>query len=93
MTNSEGLMNLQWSLSQMKLKKVSVGVYHEMIWIPCKKVIWLMDIENRERGRIMEGLGVAFANNSTNGNISALHDEIEGVGMGSFFLDGVRSRL
>ena len=61
--------------------------------IPCKKVIRLVDIKSGEWRGIMEGLDIAFANNSTNGNISTLHDEIEGVGVGSFLLDSMRSRL
>lgn len=65
----------------------------EMFRIPCKKVIGLMNIENREGVGIMEGLDIAFADNSTNGNISTLHDEIEGVGVGSLLLDCMRSRL
>ena len=52
-----------------------------------------MDIEGREGRDIMEGLYIALANNSTNGDISALHDEIEGVGVSSLLLDSMRSRL
>jgi hypothetical protein len=61
--------------------------------LPCKKVIGLVDIESGERRGIMERLDIAFADNGTNGNISTLHDEIEGVGVGSFLLDSMRPRL
>ena len=64
-----------------------------MFRIPCEKVIGLVDIKGRERRGIMEGLDIAFANNSTNWDISTLHDEIEGVGVGSLLLDCMRSRL
>ena len=61
--------------------------------IPCKEVIGLIDIKGGEGGGIMEGMDVAFANNGTNGNISTLHNEIEGVRVGSFLLDCMRSWL
>ena len=61
--------------------------------IPCKKVIGLVYIKSGERRGIMEGLDIAFADNGTNWNISTLHDEIEGVGVGSFLLDSMGSRL
>ena len=41
----------------------------------------------------MEGVNVAFADNSTNWNVSTLHNEIEGVGVSSFLLDCMRSWL
>lgn len=61
--------------------------------IPCKKVIGLVDIESGEGRGIMEGLDIAFADDGTNWNISTLHDEIKGVGVCSFLLDSMRSRL
>lgn len=66
-----------------------VGVFS----IPCEEVIRLIDIKGREGRGIMEGVDVAFANNSTNGNVNTLHNKIEGVGVGSFFLDCMRSWL
>ena len=87
-------MNLQWSLSQIKLRiGWLIQNLVEIIEIPCKKIIGLMDIKGRESRGIVEGLDIAFANNSTNGNISTLHNEIEGIGVGSFLLDSMRSRL
>lgn len=64
-----------------------------MLRIPCEKVIGLVNIKGREGKGIMEGLDIALADNSTNGNISTLHNEIEGVGVGCFLLDSLRSRL
>ena len=64
-----------------------------MTKIPCEKVIGLIDVKGREGRGIMEGLDITLANNSTNRNISTLHNEIEGVGVGSFLLDCMRSRL
>jgi len=61
--------------------------------IPCEKIIGLVNIKGREGKGIMEGLDVASADNSTNGNISTLCNEIEGVGVGSLLLDCMRSRL
>ena len=87
-------MNLQWSLSQIKLRiGWLIQNLVEIIEIPCKKIIGLMDIKGRESRGIVEGLDIAFANNSANGNISTLHNEIEGIGVGSFLLDSMRSRL
>ena len=86
-------MNLQWSLSQIKLRiDWSTQNIVEIIEIPCKKIIGLVNIKSRESRGTMEGLDIAFADNSTNGNISALHDKIEGIGVGSFLLDSMRSR-
>ena len=65
----------------------------EIFGIPCEKIIGLMDVKSWESRGIMEGLDIAFADNSTNSNISTLHNEIEGVGVGSFLLDSMRSRL
>ena len=73
-------------------KLINVRRVMERFVIPCEEVIWLVDIEVREGGEIMEGLDIAFADNSTNGNISTLHNEIEGVGMSSFLLDSMGSR-
>ena len=64
-----------------------------MFRIPCEEVIGLVDIKGREGRGIMKGVDVAFANNGTNGNVSTLHNKIEGVGVGSFLLDCVRSWL
>jgi hypothetical protein len=64
-----------------------------MIKIPCEKVIRLVDVEGGEGRGIMEVLNIAFADNSTNVDISTLHNKIEGVGVGSLLLDSVRSRL
>ena len=69
--------------------KCIVGIFG----IPCEKIIGLVNIEGRERSGIMKGLDIAFADNSTNGNISAIHNEIEGVRVSSLSLNGVRSRL
>jgi hypothetical protein len=52
--------------------------------IPCEKIIGLVNIEGGESRGIMEGLDIAFADNGTNGNISTVHNEIEGIGVGSF---------
>ena len=65
----------------------------EIFIIPCEKIIGLVNIEGRERGGIMEGLDITFADNSTNRNISTLQNEVEGVGVGSLLLDSMRSRL
>lgn len=64
-----------------------------ILGIPCKKIIGVIDIKSRKGGGIMEGLDVALANNGTDGDISTLHNKIERVGVGSFFLDCMRSRL
>jgi len=87
-------MNLQWSLSQIKLRiGWLIQNVVEIVGIPCKKIIGLVNIKGRESRGIMEGLDIAFADNSTNGNISTLHDKIEGIGVGSFLLDSMRSRF
>ena len=61
--------------------------------IPGEKIIGLVNIKGREGKGIMKGLDIAFADNGTNGNISTLHNEIEGVGVGSLLLDCMRPRL
>lgn len=61
--------------------------------IPCKKFVGLVDVKGRQRRGIVERLNIAFANNSTNGDISALQEEIEGVGVGCLLLDSMRPRL
>jgi len=66
-----------------------VGVFG----IPCEEVIGLVDIKGGEGRGIMEGVNVAFANNGTNWNVSTLHNKIEGVGVGCFSLDCMRSWL
>ena len=91
---SVGLMNLQWSLSQIKLRiDWSIQNIVKVIEIPCKKIIGLVNIKGRESRGIIEGLDIAFAENSTNGNVSTLHNKIEGIWVGSFLLDSMRSRL
>jgi len=61
--------------------------------IPYEKIIGLVNIKGGESRGIMEGLNITFADNSTNVNISTLHNEIEGIGVGSFLLNSMRSRL
>lgn len=65
----------------------------KIFMIPCEKIVGLVNIKRREGRGIMEGLGIAFANNSSNGNISTLQNEIKGVGVGSLLLDSMRPRL
>jgi len=64
-----------------------------MFTVPCEEVIGLVDIEGREGGGIVEGVDIAFADNGTNGNVSTLHHEIEGVGVSSLLLNRMRSWL
>ena len=68
-------------------------MYGGNIGIPCEKVIRLVNVEGRKGRSIMEGLDIAFADNSTNGDIGTIHNKIEGIGVSSLLLDGMRSRL
>jgi len=65
----------------------------EISGIPCEEDIGLINIKGREGGGIMEGMDVAFADNGTNGDISTLHNKIEGIGVCSLLLDSMRSWL
>jgi len=76
-TNNRLIQSLEW----------------KVVKIPCEKVIWLVNIKGREGRGIMVGLDIALADNSTNRNVGTLHNEIEGVGVGSLPLDCARPRL